>query len=121
MDTDAIWTNSRGVKNLTDYGYEFGTGVGELKIAGEYDSVQFFGLKNYVADGKRVCSGLADDFTIQSSTQAMVQSGVDFEAALSLGKAPEPERARLMRYIGTRYRHGVVLPDYSVTPLRIRE
>lgn len=121
MDTDSVWTNSQGLTGILRAGNNLSGAIGDLKVSGEYDAVQFFGLKNYIADGKRVCSGLTDGFVIHNSTQAAVEEPVDFEAALSLGKAPEVEQASMLKAIARKFRHGTVMPDYSVRPLRIVE
>jgi hypothetical protein len=56
-DTDSIWTNAQGSDKIRAIQGWDTSGLGEIREVNTYASVQFNGLKHYIADGTTTCAG----------------------------------------------------------------
>lgn len=57
-DTDSIWCPSESSQALCDSPGLVGDGVGQLRLVGDYQEVQFHGVKQYTLEGTEVRSGI---------------------------------------------------------------
>jgi hypothetical protein len=120
-DTDSLFTTEQGRWNLNDAGLLGTSGMGFLRCEGIYGQCEFRGIKDYTADGRHVCAGLrvgSGDPTLDGSTYWWRPwIGV----ATNTKRRPSADQV-LRAYNRTQpYRHGTVLADGTVEPIRIWE
>lgn len=121
VDTDSLWTNSRGRESLDRAGEIRSGEMGFLSDKGCYPWVEFIGHKHYRTPDRYVCAGLPkwDGY--------MDNSGYRFWSPERIGESirrrQEPGRRVLLRTATGpgEYRHGVTGRDGTVNPIRISE
>lgn len=118
-DTDSVWTNRKGSAAIeAAYGVS-ATELGRLKLAGQYNSVQFFGIKHYQADNTLKCAGFAHAARLGSSAGDRVEEQVSLESFLWSRQLPLARTIRRELKTNRDYRHGVVNRDGTVSPFRV--
>lgn len=120
-DTDSLFITEQGRWNLVNAGLLGTQGMGFLRCEDVYEQCEFRGIKDYTADGKHVCAGLprgSGDPTLDGETYWWRPwIGV----ATHTKRRPSADQV-LRTYSRTQpYRHGTVLADGTVKPIRIWE
>lgn len=122
VDTDGMYTSSRGFELLSQRGCIQDGAMGGLRLLGVYPWLVVHGIKAYETDARRVICGLPKQ-------GATLQAGAyEFWCAETIGNTVREKphgrapAARLQRYTAQQsrpYRHGVVLPSGAVRPIEI--
>lgn len=121
MDTDSIWCDHTAYQRLTDAGVLADTGLGSLRLVETCQSVEWIGLRHYIADGKRICAGLPASAR-EHGGRMRYERGVSPMQQLHLWTediTPQGEMVDVTPSSG--YSHGVVQSDGWVRPLRVRQ
>lgn len=115
-DTDSVWTTEYGRTVARDCGMLDQTVLGKLKVAGEYDAVEIFGLKRYFADGHLTIAG-ADGETVRTSDAwALALRAPPTHSYLRMHRPPGIDRRTARMRLSLPYRHGVLQPSGWVEP-----
>lgn len=85
QDTDSLILSDCSVECIADANWRIGTGIGQLKVIGTYQSAEFRGPKNYTVDSKNVIAGVKAEDLAHSSTEF---SGLREERSSSLFMRP---------------------------------
>lgn len=112
-DTDSIWTNRYGLRQLRMAGEIDQDQLGKLKIVSEYDKVEFIRQKWYIADGREVKSGVNGTLPVKRSPPLNVE--------ISSGNSPRSIEVKETVRNCTKYVHGVVQGNGRVGPIHVND
>jgi hypothetical protein len=118
-DTDSIWCNADGYRNLRESGYIKDSALGFLSFRGEHNWVIFRGIKNYETPEKIVKAGAVVTTKIGRNIIPSGAGAIPIETEIAREAPPRPvivcgEEAREMKYC-----HGQVLESGRVVPWRM--
>lgn len=116
VDTDSLWTTTRGYQRLLETGKVNPDSLGSLKEVQRVADFRVYGWKHYSAGGKLTCAGLPKGTDQLSVLRPEWPEPEPLATALA-GKR-QPEAKMVIRSAARRepYKHGRVMPDGSVKP-----
>lgn len=118
-DTDSLWVTAEGFSRLSANGFIHGENLGSLKVVACHENVEFWGIKNYVADGRIVRAGVGclPTVDIVSGKSRPIHRHVN--ADLAAGEQPQAIESAANHGDRPPYKHGIVGPEGWVKPWRI--
>lgn len=120
-DTDSVWTDRVGYEKMQRAGHISETDMGKWKVSGMYNSVEFKGVKNYVADGEVTCAGLRRPTLVPSIRDPAELTQIELESMYRSGHTPQGLLVVQKASYAGGYRHGKVHENGFVTPFQLKE
>jgi hypothetical protein len=116
VDTDSLMVNAHGLAGLADCGFRVGDDLGQLRLVGEYRHVKINGWKHYIADGVETCAGDAVARRGAIIDQIPGELAEPITIACAAQRSPRSATAKPDWRRQSKYRHGRVASDGTVTP-----
>ena len=114
-DTDSVWTNETGYRALSEHIHP--SRLGALKVESTHESVQIYGLKDYVLDGKRRTKGVRDAADLLSPGVFSQTQFTNLKGLLQRGDLTAPYTRTITKRLTRRYTKGTVTSSGRVLPL----
>lgn len=118
-DTDSVWTDEIGYRELELEGMIHPEQLGLLKVVDMHKEVEFRGIKHYVADGRVVRAGVPIPTARDVACRPVLPAIRHVDHDLALGQQPQPLDTVVRADQWPAYRHGVVGEDGWVKPFVI--
>jgi hypothetical protein len=120
-DTDSIWCNSEGFRNLKEAGYIKDSELGFLSFRGEHNWLTIRGIKDYEVPGKVVKAGAAEATHINRNGIKEKIVAMPIESEISTGNAPRQVVVCEPIPRDKKYKHCQVLETGECVPWTITE
>ena len=115
-DTDSLFVNEKGYKNLKSEIHDYK--LGKLKLEGVSDGVQINNVKDYVFNGKVKLKGVKKNSVKISENQYKTQRFYKFRTLIRKGILDTPISEEYIKTIKREYKKGIVTPSGRVLPFQ---
>lgn len=118
-DTDSIFVNSRGYKNL--YGSEIGDRIGQLSVKGKSTNVTIHGAKDYCFNNESTIKGVKKGSRPRSDGGFSLLIFPSFRSDMRTGLDKPYAIRKVTKFLNREYKKGEVMPDGWIKPFRIND